>query len=82
MEDENSSISVWESIEQSLERFNLKEMNDNSIREFESNTKTLQKSLTNRHLSLKISGEREDKSLTPRKGAFPQNYKPSTQMMK
>lgn len=57
-------------------------MNDNSIREFESNTKTLQKSLTNRHLSLKISGEREDQSLTPGKGAFPQNYKPSTQMMK
>lgn len=43
------------SLEWSLDKswFNVWEMHDNSLKEFESNTKTMQKCLTNRHLSLK-----------------------------
>lgn len=41
------------------------EMNDTTLKEFEANTKSIQKSLTKRHLSLKISAEKGDESVSP-----------------
>lgn len=41
------------------------EMNDNTLKEFEANTRSIQKSLTKRHLSLKISAENGDESVSP-----------------
>jgi len=55
------------SIEKSIDKswFNFMEMNDNTLKEFEANTKSIQKSLTKRHLSLKISAEKGDESVSP-----------------